>query len=104
MANKKPKQDARLFICNIHWLGRRDSNPRMLGPKPSALPLGDSPLKIPGVGWSHYTIFKLIRQAQTVLARMEASAYVRLKITHTVTPYTLKYALGDAPPHTTQLF
>ncbi len=26
------------------WLGRRDSNPRMLGPKPSALPLGHSPL------------------------------------------------------------
>ena len=26
------------------WLGRRDSNPRMLGPEPSALPLGDSPL------------------------------------------------------------
>lgn len=25
------------------WLGRRDSNPRMLGPKPSALPLGHSP-------------------------------------------------------------
>ncbi len=25
------------------WLGRRDSNPRMLGPEPSALPLGDSP-------------------------------------------------------------
>lgn len=26
------------------WLGRRDSNPRMLGPKPSALPLGHSPI------------------------------------------------------------
>ena len=26
------------------WLGRRDSNPRMLRPKPSALPLGDSPI------------------------------------------------------------
>ena len=25
------------------WLGRRDSNPRMLGPEPSALPLGYSP-------------------------------------------------------------
>ena len=25
------------------WLGMRDSNPRMLGPKPSALPLGDAP-------------------------------------------------------------
>ena len=25
------------------WLGVRDSNPRMLGPKPSALPLGQPP-------------------------------------------------------------
>ena len=24
----------------LHWLGRRDSNPRMPGPKPGALPLG----------------------------------------------------------------
>lgn len=30
-------------IC-FTWLGRRDSNPRMPGPKPGALPLGDSPL------------------------------------------------------------
>jgi hypothetical protein len=27
------------------WLGRRDSNPRMPGPKPGALPLGDFPIK-----------------------------------------------------------
>ncbi len=26
----------------FHWLGRRDSNPRMPGPKPGALPLGDA--------------------------------------------------------------
>jgi hypothetical protein len=26
------------------WLGRRDSNPRMLVPKTSALPLGDAPI------------------------------------------------------------
>ena len=26
------------------WLGMRDSNPRMLGPEPSALPLGESPM------------------------------------------------------------
>jgi hypothetical protein len=26
------------------WLGRRDSNPRMPGPKPGALPLGHAPL------------------------------------------------------------
>ena len=27
------------------WLGRRDSNPRMPGPKPGALPLGDAPIR-----------------------------------------------------------
>ena len=27
----------------LFWLGWRDSNPRMLGPEPSALPLGDTP-------------------------------------------------------------
>ena len=26
------------------WLGWRDSNPRMHGPKPCALPLGDTPI------------------------------------------------------------
>ena len=25
------------------WLGMRDSNPRMAGPEPAALPLGESP-------------------------------------------------------------
>ena len=29
---------------NSTWLGRQDSNLRMLGPKPSALPLGDDPI------------------------------------------------------------
>lgn len=28
------------------WLGWRDSNPRMLGPEPSALPLGDIPISV----------------------------------------------------------
>ena len=28
------------------WLGWRDSNPRMHGPKPCALPLGDTPINI----------------------------------------------------------
>jgi site-specific DNA recombinase len=28
-----------------NWLGRRDSNPRILGPKPSALPLGHAPIE-----------------------------------------------------------
>ena len=26
------------------WLGMRDSNPRMRGPEPRALPLGESPI------------------------------------------------------------
>lgn len=30
-------------LCSI-WLGWRDSNPRMPGPEPGALPLGDIPL------------------------------------------------------------
>lgn len=29
------------LMC-LSWLGWRDSNPRMLGPEPSALPLGDT--------------------------------------------------------------
>lgn len=33
-------KDLRIFS----WLGWRDSNPRMLGPEPSALPLGDIPI------------------------------------------------------------
>ena len=36
-----------MFVkCEAHteWLGRKDSNPRMPGPKPGALPLGDSPI------------------------------------------------------------
>ena len=32
-------------LCSI-WLGRRDSNPRMPGPKPGALPLGHVPLAV----------------------------------------------------------
>ena len=32
-------------LCSI-WLGWRDSNPRMHGPKPCALPLGDTPMLI----------------------------------------------------------
>ena len=30
----------------FYWLGRRDSNPRMPGPKPGALPLGDVPIAV----------------------------------------------------------
>lgn len=45
-------------ICNT-WLGRRDSNPRMLGPKPSALPLGDSPMF-----WVNCTVTRCRRSDQ----------------------------------------
>ena len=38
-------------ICSI-WLGWRDSNPRMPGPKPGALPLGHSP-----TAYSYYHIW-----------------------------------------------
>ena len=31
-------------MITFFWLGRRDSNPRMPGPKPGALPLGHGPL------------------------------------------------------------
>ena len=38
------------FVLQI-WLGMRDSNPRMHGPKPCALPLGQSPV---------YVVFTLV--------------------------------------------
>ena len=39
--SKKPQT---LGLELFTWLGWRDSNPRMPGPKPGALPLGDIPL------------------------------------------------------------
>ena len=41
---KNAQKRAFFHICKLTWLGMRDSNPRMLGPEPSALPLGESPL------------------------------------------------------------
>jgi hypothetical protein len=40
--NNRDKSDKRERLEAIFkiWLGRRDSNPRMPGPKPGALPLG----------------------------------------------------------------
>lgn len=40
--NKGHKEQEKLL--RSIWLGRRDSNPRMPGPKPGALPLGDGPI------------------------------------------------------------
>ena len=39
------KSQDKVFTINISsWLGWRDSNPRMAGPEPAALPLGDIPI------------------------------------------------------------
>jgi hypothetical protein len=40
--------DDNIDIINSYskWLGRQDSNLRMLGSKPSALPLGDGPISV----------------------------------------------------------
>ncbi len=37
------KNSLPLQTKNAIWLGWRDSNPRMTGPEPVALPLGDTP-------------------------------------------------------------
>ena len=34
-----------IFCCRI-WLGMRDLNPRIPGPEPGALPLGQSPILV----------------------------------------------------------
>jgi hypothetical protein len=36
--------DSPQAVALLKWLGRQDSNLRMLGSKPSALPLGDGPI------------------------------------------------------------
>ena len=41
---KKPFDKMVFFKNNSAWLGWRDSNPRMAGPEPAALPLGDIPI------------------------------------------------------------
>ena len=41
--NEKSKKDP-LGQFLHSWLGMRDSNPRMVGPEPTALPLGESPV------------------------------------------------------------
>ena len=41
----KQNNSLREFFISL-WLDRQDSNLRMLGPKPSALPLGDGPIPI----------------------------------------------------------
>ena len=43
------------FGLSFSWLGMRDSNPRMVGPEPTALPLGESPTVV--IIISHYSFF-----------------------------------------------
>ncbi len=41
-----PREPFRTLVSDVNhplWLGMRDSNPRMVGPEPTALPLGESP-------------------------------------------------------------
>ena len=52
------------------WLGRQDSNLRMLGPKPSALPLGDDPLLSASMSIAQKGCFRHVpihREASSVL-------------------------------------
>ena len=63
------------------WLGRRDSNPRMPGPKPGALPLGDVPLarrKRFGAGILHKP-------------RLQRSLLIRCRVVQRVTDTILLY-------------
>ncbi len=46
-----------LTSVKLTWLGWRDSNPRMPGPKPGALPLGDIPLVVQQVDFSLKRLF-----------------------------------------------
>ncbi len=41
--DRSNKNSLPLQTKNTIWLGWRDSNPRMTGPEPVALPLGDTP-------------------------------------------------------------
>lgn len=38
-------ENSMIFRMCSSWLGMRDSNPRMTGPEPVALPLGQSPVQ-----------------------------------------------------------
>lgn len=43
--NNRGEEELKARLRSL-WLGRRDSNPRMLVPETSALPLGDSPIEL----------------------------------------------------------
>ena len=43
LQNMKDKKYTLTGVFYLSWLGMRDSNPRMVGPEPTALPLGESP-------------------------------------------------------------
>ena len=42
MRRKQDKKNKAFGLLFYAWLGRKDSNPRMVGPEPTALPLGDA--------------------------------------------------------------
>ena len=43
LPDEQNQKIAEIGDFNSKWLERRDSNPRMVGPEPTALPLGDAP-------------------------------------------------------------
>ena len=54
------------------WLGMRDSNPRMTGPEPVALPLGQSPM------------------SNIIIANLHSRLYTTYSVEHCKnTPYTI---------------
>ena len=43
--HKKNDKSKLTIYTTYAWLERKDSNPRMVGPEPTALPLGDAPIR-----------------------------------------------------------
>ena len=41
--SSQKNESSRILFCSLIWLGLQDSNLRMTGPKPVALPLGEGP-------------------------------------------------------------
>ena len=69
------------------WLGWRDSNPRMVGPEPTALPLGD----IPSAKYkNNYIIFYSLLKASAGSFLLAARAGIRPPIKVSTTDNTIK--------------
>ena len=86
-AANKPKNKPFGFVF-LAWLDRQDSNLRMLGPKPSALPLGDGPI---------CDIFyhkKMPRRKSRVFLKKGSSCYFKNQVgvkSLTIKPQTCRY-------------